>query len=85
MKQDNTTNGEVKEIMREEYDFSGARKNPYADKVKRQITINLNQNTIEYFKGLAGETGVPYQTLINLYLTDCAEKKRKPDLSWSPA
>ena len=71
--------------MREEYDFSGARKNPYVDRVKRQITINLNQNTIDYFKDLAGETGVPYQTLINLYLTDCAEKKRKPDLSWIPA
>ena len=85
MKRDNIMNGEVTENMRVEYDFSGARKNPYADKVKRQITINLNQNTIDYFKDLAGETGVPYQTLINLYLTDCAEKKRKPDLSWIPA
>ena len=85
MKRDNIMNGEVTENMREEYDFSGARKNPYVDRVKRQITINLNQNTIDYFKDLAGETGVPYQTLINLYLTDCAEKKRKPDLSWIPA
>ena len=76
--------GEVKE-MREEYDFSAARKNPYAEKLKRQITINLNQNTIDYFKGLADETGLPYQTLINLYLTDCANKKLKPDVSWIPA
>ena len=71
--------------MKEEYDFSGARKNPYSDKVKRQVTINLNQKTIEYFKGLAGETGIPYQTLINLYLTDCAENKRRPDMTWISA
>ena len=76
--------GEVKE-MREEYDFSGARKNPYAEKLKRQITININQSTINYFKGLADETGLPYQTLINLYLTDCAKKKIKPDVSWISA
>ena len=71
--------------MREEYDFSGARKNPYAEKLKRQITININQSTINYFKGLADETGLPYQTLINLYLTDCAKKKIKPDVSWISA
>ena len=71
--------------MKKEYDFSGARKNPYADRVKQQITIKLNQNTIQYFKDLAEKTGLPYQTLINLYLTDCAEKKRKPDISWIPA
>ena len=71
--------------MKTEYDFSNARRNPYADKIKRQISINLNQSTIEYFKNLAVETGIPYQTLINLYLTDCAEKKRKPDLNWVPA
>ncbi len=69
--------------MKAEYDFSNARKNPYAEKVKRQITINLNQSTIEYFKDLAAQIGVPYQTLMNLYLTDCAEKKLKPDLSWT--
>ena len=71
--------------MKKEYDFSGARKNPYAGKVKQQITINLNQGTIQYFKDLAEETGLPYQTLINLYLTDCADKKRKPDVSWISA
>ena len=71
--------------MRKEYDFSNALKNPYADRVKQQITINLNQSTIRYFKDLAETTGLPYQTLINLYLTDCAEKKRKPEISWIPA
>ena len=72
--------------MKKEYDFfSDARKNPYADRVKQQITINLNQSTIQYFKDLAEETGLPYQTLINLYLTDCADKKRKPEISWISA
>ena len=71
--------------MKKEYDFSDARKNPYADRVKQQITINLNQSTIQYFKDLAEETGLPYQTLINPYLTDCADKKRKPEISWISA
>ena len=71
--------------MKQEYDFSDARKNPYADRVKQQITINLNQRTVQYFKDLAETTGLPYQTLINLYLTDCADKQRKPDLSWITA
>lgn len=71
--------------MKKEYDFSNARKNPYADRIKQQITINLNQSTIQYFKELAEQTGLPYQTLINLYLTDCAEKQRKPEVSWIPA
>lgn len=70
--------------MREEYDFSKMtpRPNPYAAKLKKQITININGTTITYFRELAEETGIPYQTLINLYLTDCAQKKRKIDLSW---
>ena len=63
--------------MREEYDFSEGIKNPYAEKLKKQITININTETIKYFKEQAKETGIPYQNLINLYLTDCAEKKRK--------
>ena len=67
--------------MREEYDFSNARKNPYAKKLKKQITINIDSDTIDYFKSLAEQTGVPYQTLMNLYLTDCAENKRH--LAWS--
>ncbi|MBR5345930.1 MAG: BrnA antitoxin family protein [Clostridia bacterium] len=71
--------------MMNEYDFSNARKNPYADKVKQQITINLNLSTVQYFKYLAEKTGLPYQTLINLYLTDCAEKKREPEINWISA
>lgn len=69
--------------MREEYDFSNARKNPYAKQLKKQVTINLDANTIEYFKGMAAKSGIPYQTLINLYLTDCAANNRQLQLSWS--
>ena len=70
-------------MMREEYDFSNARKNPYAKKLKKQITINIDAATVDYFKALATETNIPYQTLINLYLSDCAAKKKRPSLSWS--
>ena len=63
--------------MREEYDFSKARKNPYLQKEKKQITINLNADVIEYFKQQAERSGIPYQTLINLYLTDCVANKRE--------
>lgn len=80
----NTRKDKVKEV-KNEYDFSNARKNPYAARIKQQITINLNQSTIQYFKDLADKTGLPYQTLINLYLTDCADKKRQPEISWIPA
>ena len=69
--------------MREEYDFSNARRNPYAKRIKKQITINIDEDTIDYFKGIAAKSGIPYQTLINLYLADCAEKKRQPAISWS--
>ena len=69
--------------MRDEYDFSNAVKNPYADRLKRQISININNETIEYFKAEAESTGIPYQTLINLYLTDCAKNKRHLNMSWS--
>lgn len=68
--------------MREEYDFSNARKNPYAEKLKKQITINLDADIIAYFKEMAAESGLPYQTLINLYLSDCAKSKRRLELSW---
>ena len=68
--------------MREEYDFSNAKKNPYAKKLKKQITININNDTIEYFKDQAEQSGIPYQTLINLYLTDCVINKRKVSLAW---
>ena len=69
--------------MREEYDFTNARKNPYVQKEKKQITINLNSDVVEYFKQQAESTGIPYQTLINLYLTDCVANKRELQLSWS--
>ncbi len=68
--------------MRGEYDFSKGRKNPYV-RTKKQITINLDESAISYFKRLAEETGIPYQTLINLYLTDCAKKELKPEFTWS--
>lgn len=69
--------------MREEYDFSGGIRNPYAKKLKKQITINLNSETVDYFKSMAETTGIPYQTLINLYLTDCAQNKRELKLAWA--
>ena len=69
--------------MRDEYDFSKATKNPHARKLKRQVTIRLDERVVEYFKELAGETEIPYQTLINLYLLDCADKRRRPSLDWS--
>lgn len=68
--------------MRKEYDFSKARANPYARRLKRQVTIRLDQQTIEYFNKLAVETGIPYQTLINLYLRDCATSGKKLSLNW---
>ena len=69
--------------MKEEYDFSNGRRNPYVKKLKKQITINLDVDTIDYFKRQAEATGVPYQTLINLYLSDCAARKKKLQLSWN--
>ena len=68
--------------MKEEYDFSNARPNPYAKKLKSQITINLDVETINYFKEQAITSGIPYQTLINLYLGDCARNKRQLRLAW---
>jgi len=68
--------------MKKEYDFSKARRNPYAKKLKRPVTIRLDEQTIDYFKDLAEETGIPYQTLINLYLRDCASTGRPVSLNW---
>jgi len=68
--------------MRKNYDFSGGRKNPYAKRLKKQVTIRLEEATIEYFKGLSEEVGIPYQTLINLYLRDCAATSRRLSLEW---
>ena len=69
--------------MKEEYDFSNAKRNPYVKKLKQQITINLDSDAVAYFKSLAEKLGIPYQTLINLYLSDCARNKKEPKISWN--
>jgi len=71
--------------MRKKYDFSKAKKNPYAAKLKQQITIRIDTPTIDYFKNLAEELGMPYQHLINLYLRDCVHERRRPALKWTKA
>ena len=71
--------------MRKNYVFSKARRNPYSGRLKRPVTIRLDEATIRYFKALAEEVGVPYQTLINLYLRDCAAVGRRLTLGWKPA
>lgn len=68
--------------MREEYDFSKAKKNPYASQLKKPITIRLDEDSVTYFKSISEEVGIPYQSLINLYLRDCAASQRKLDLNW---
>lgn len=68
--------------MRDEYDFSKAKKNPYVNKLKKPVTIRLEKSTIDYFKSLSAETDIPYQKLINLFLRDCAKKRKKPSMSW---
>ncbi len=69
--------------MRDNYDFSNGRKNPYAKKLKKTITINIDVDTIDYFKNLAESSGIPYQTLINMYLSDCAMNHKQLQISWS--
>ena len=69
--------------MRKTYDFTKGEKNPYIYKLKKSVTIRLDDEVINYFKNMAAEKGVPYQSLINLYLKDCAAKQKVPDLSWS--
>lgn len=71
--------------MRREYDFTKARPNPYASRLKRAVTIRLDEPTIAYFKELADETGIGYQTLINSYLKDCAATGRRPSVRWARA
>ena len=70
--------------MREHYDIKelNPRKNPYSNRLKKPITININEETIDYFKAKSAQSGIPYQTLINLYLTDCAENKRELKIAW---
>jgi predicted DNA binding CopG/RHH family protein len=68
--------------MRKHYDFSKARKNPYAKRLKKQVTIRLDEPTLTYFKDLGERVGMPYQTLINMYLRDCAEARKELRLTW---
>ena len=68
--------------MRAEYDFSKAVKNPYAAHLKKQITIRLDEESLRYFKSISADVGIPYQSLINLYLRDCATSNRKLNLEW---
>ena len=70
--------------MRREYDFSKARRNPYAAKLKRSITIRLDEDTIAYFRELSAELDIRYQTLINLYLRECAGVRRRLTMQWLP-
>jgi uncharacterized protein (DUF4415 family) len=71
--------------MRKEYDFDKmkGRRNPYAKHLKKQVTIRIGVDVIDYFKNLAEETGVPYQNLINLYLRDCVQSNRKLSIEWT--
>jgi predicted DNA binding CopG/RHH family protein len=62
-----------------------SRKNPYASKLKKPVTMRLSEEVIDYFKAMAEESGVPYQSLINLYLRDCVKNDRKIDISWRNA
>jgi len=72
--------------MRDHYDFSKmkGKKNPYTKHLKQPVTIRLDKDSVNYFKAMSEEVGIPYQTLINLYLRDCAMSERKLDLHWSP-
>lgn len=71
--------------MKKHYDFSNARRNPYAKRLKKQVTIRIDETTLSYFKGLSDRLSIPYQTLINLYLRDCAQNERELLLTWNPA
>lgn len=68
--------------MKKSYDFSKSVKNPYLRKPKKQVTIRLDEDTIKYFRSLSEESGIPYQSLINLYLRDCAAENKKLHLHW---
>jgi uncharacterized protein (DUF4415 family) len=71
--------------MKKEYDLSKmkSRRNPYAKRLKKQITIRVGVDVLDYFKSLAAETGIPYQNLINSYLRDCAVNQKKPSMKWA--
>jgi predicted DNA binding CopG/RHH family protein len=69
--------------MRKEYNFEVSKKNPYYKSLKKPISIRLDTDTIDYFKKLSEETNIPYQNLINSYLSECASKKLRPALKWT--
>ena len=69
--------------MKKSYDFSESEKNPYLKKKKKQLTIRLDESVIEYFKTLSDDSGIPYQSLINLYLRECASENKKLNLKWA--
>ena len=69
--------------MKKEYDFTKGKKNPYSKLLKKQITINLSEEVLDYFKDLSEKTSIPYQTLINFYLLDCVKNKKTIDVSWN--
>ena len=71
--------------MRKQYDFSKAKRNPYARMLKKQVTIRLDRETIAYFRNLSDETGIPYQTLMNFYLRECATSRKRLSVAWKPA
>ena len=71
--------------MRKHYDFSQAKPNPYAKLLKREVTVQLDEGTVEYFEAIAAETGIPARTLINLYLRECAASRKRLALRWKPA
>ena len=84
MRQEHITNMQEVESMREEYDIENLnpRKNPYSKMLKKQITINIDNDTVDFFKEQSTESGIPYQTLINLYLSDYAKHKKRLQISW---
>ena len=69
--------------MKKSYDFSESVKNPYLKKAKKQLTIRIDEDTIDYFRALSEESGIPYQSLINLYLRECAAENRKLRMKWA--
>ena len=69
--------------MRENYDFSNAKRNPFSKELKKTITIRLSKNSIEYFKDLSKSIGIPYQNLMDMYLSDCAHNHKKLNMKWS--
>lgn len=84
MKQKRITDMWEVKSMKEEYDIESLnpRKNPYVKRLKKQITINIDNDTVDFFKAQSEESGIPYQTLINLYLSDCAKNKKQLQMSW---